>query len=146
MEKEKEQYKLKLAESEAKLKSSETKRSFQIFEFEKEKAKWTLEKDKLVQEQDILTEKLRKSRSKKDKLDQELLKLKNQFREHRRFMYSSNLSSSSAAKDLATKQVEMTLSATNSETKPSMKSFKQPKYSKNYIGDYAKPKPSPGFK
>jgi hypothetical protein len=145
LEKEKEQYKVKLADAETKLKNSETKRSFQIFEFEKEKAKWTLEKDKLVQEQDIITEKLRKARGKKDKLDQELTKLKNQFREHRRFMYSSNLSSSSAAKDLATKKVKMTLSGIDPDESPSSKSIRIPRSSKNYIGDYTKPKTS-GFK
>ncbi len=47
MEKDKDAYKQKLTEYEMKAKESESRRSSLMFEFEKERAKWQLEKDNL---------------------------------------------------------------------------------------------------
>ena len=50
LEREKEIYKQRMKEIENKINSSESKRSSMMFEFEKERAKWALEKDKFINE------------------------------------------------------------------------------------------------
>jgi len=140
LEREKEIYKHRLAELESKLKNSDSKRSFQIFEIEKERAKWMLEKDKLIQDKDVIKDQYRKLKEKKEKLEKELNKIKNDFREHRKFMYSGTISSGSAAKELASEKVKTIKTKSSldssSDYRPSMRSYKKTKYStKNYIGD-----------
>ena len=61
LEREKEIYKQRMKEIESKINSSESKRSAMMFEFEKERAKWALEKDKLFNEIENLSENLKKS-------------------------------------------------------------------------------------
>ena len=47
LEKERENYKTKIFEIEGKLKEAENKRGALVFQFEKERAKWALERDHL---------------------------------------------------------------------------------------------------
>lgn len=138
LEREKEVYKHKMNELDTKLKNSESKRSFQIFEIEKERTKWKIEKDNLIQDMDKIREAARKLKDKKEKLERELNKIKNDFREHRKFMYSGAMNSSLAAKEIAQEKVRLTMSSIDSTSshKPSSRTYKKSKYmSKNYIGD-----------
>ena len=48
LEKEKENFRVKLSESEQKAKEAEGRRASLIFEFEKERAKWALERDHIL--------------------------------------------------------------------------------------------------
>lgn len=48
LEKEKEQYRYKLSENEQKTKEAENRRASMMFEYEKERAKWQLERDNLI--------------------------------------------------------------------------------------------------
>mmetsp|Transcript_19980 Transcript_19980/g.19602 ORF Transcript_19980/g.19602 Transcript_19980/m.19602 type:complete len:143 (+) Transcript_19980:1058-1486(+) len=139
LEKEKVNYKQNLEILEKKYKDSESKRSLQIFEVEKERAKWALEKDNIKHEYDLLKDKNRKLASKKERLEKELMKIKTDFREHRKIIHSGGISSSAAAKEFASEKVK-TMSSVDSSLsssyKPSSRTYKKPKYStKNYIGD-----------
>jgi chromosome segregation ATPase len=145
LEREKEIYKQRIAELEEKIKQSESKRSFQLFEFEKERAKWTLEKDKLSQELDSAVEQYKKCKNKREKVEKDYNKIKNEFREHRKYLMSSGVNSSVAVKELASERIKLTKAGSSnpdsvSEAKTGMRSFKQPKYTKNYIGDNSRTK------
>lgn len=81
---ERETLKLKLSELEAKYKDVDNKRSSQIFDFEKERAKWNLDRDHLVNFKSDLADQLEKLEKKKDFLLRENEKLKNEQRATRR--------------------------------------------------------------
>lgn len=60
LDKEKELYKAKLNDVEKKLKEAEQKKSQLLFEFEKDRARWTLERDHYeTQKQDLVEQKQR---------------------------------------------------------------------------------------
>jgi chromosome segregation ATPase len=140
LEQEKEIYKQKILEMENRAKTSESKRSFQIFEFEKERAKWTLEKDKLLTELEQVSEQYKKTKARKDKTEKEMEKLKNDLRSHRKFMYSGALNSSNAAVEMASEKVKLAKAGSNteasSESKAKTSYQRTPKYPRKYIGDY----------
>jgi len=146
LEREKEIYKNRIYELEEKFKQTESKRSFQLFEFEKERAKWTLEKDKLLQELESSVDQLKKAKMKKDKAEKDLNKLKTEYREHRKYLMSSNLNSSAAIKELASDRIKMSKAGSNSDSVSEgvsgVRSYRSTKFSKNYIGDYTKSKNS----
>lgn len=75
---EREKLKVKIQESEGKFKESESKRNLQMFEHEKERAKWSLEKDHIVTQRNDLQEVIEKLEKKKDLLLRENEKLKNE--------------------------------------------------------------------
>lgn len=139
LEREKEIYKRRIEEVEMKAKESESRRSNMMFEFEKEKARWNLEKDHMVTEIEELQEQYKKAKKRKDALTKEVEKLKNDFRTHRRFLYSSGLNSSNAIGQMASKHVDM---AKASSKEPlveantnSYRPYKSPKYQTKYISD-----------
>ncbi|CAI2360954.1 unnamed protein product [Moneuplotes crassus] len=108
LEKEKINYKHNLEILEKKCKDSESKRSLQIFEHEKERPKWALEKEKIKHEYDLLKDKNRKSASKKESLEKEVVKVETDIREPRKVIHSGGVSSSTATKELANKKVRTT--------------------------------------
>lgn len=58
LEKEKEVYRMKLSEYEQKAKESEQRRASMMFEYEKERAKWQLERDNLVSQKSEMYEQI----------------------------------------------------------------------------------------
>ena len=80
LEREKDIYKQHIEEIERKAKASESKRSELIFMLEKERANWSLDKDKLINQIENLSEQISKTRKKKDTLVKENEKLKNNVR------------------------------------------------------------------
>ena len=76
--------KRKIAESEQKFKDSEGKRGTIVFEHEKERAKWNLERDHLTNIKNDLAENIKKLEKKKEDLLRENEKLKNESRVTRR--------------------------------------------------------------
>jgi chromosome segregation ATPase len=91
VEREKEIYKQRLYEAETKSKSSEGKRSTMMFEFEKERARWTLDKDKLVTDIESMTDSLKKAKRKRDAALKDNDKIKNEFKSRARYAHSSTL-------------------------------------------------------
>ena len=89
LEKERETYKGKLADAEAKTKEAEGKRNSLIFEFEKERAKWALEKDHLHNQKTEAQELSERLEKRKEALLRENEKLKNENRNNRKFMYGA---------------------------------------------------------
>ena len=75
---EREKLKVKIQESEGKFKESESKRNLQMFDHEKERAKWSLEKDHIITQRNDLQEVIEKLEKKKDLLLRENEKLKNE--------------------------------------------------------------------
>lgn len=98
IEKEKEIWKNKVMEAETKAKDAETRRSNLVFEFEKEKARWGLEKDHLISSKNDLQEALERNEKKKEQLLRENEKIRNEAKSNRKYLFgnSSNLSSSVA--------------------------------------------------
>ena len=138
IEREKENSRIRIQELESKVKNSEAKRSYNIFEFEKEKAKWTLEKDKLINEIEGLTENLKKAKRRKDALAKENEKLKTDFRNHRKFLHSSVMNSTTGSvsnKNLEVKKSD-SLSESQKEIKVRTSLNKSPNSIKTYIGDF----------
>ena len=78
LEKEKESYKTKLQEMETKFKEADSKRSTLFFEYERERAKWAIEKDHLLTQRGEVQLALEKSEKKKETLLLENEKLKSQ--------------------------------------------------------------------
>lgn len=70
-------WKAKIAEFEERLKEAEKKRASMIFDHEKERAKWNLEKDHLLQQKNELADSLSRLEKKKEALVRENEKLKN---------------------------------------------------------------------
>lgn len=66
LDKEKENYKIKLSEYEQKAKESENRRAALMFEFEKERAKWQLERDNLTSQKSEMTEAIERLSTRKD--------------------------------------------------------------------------------
>ena len=83
-------------EAEAKSKEADTRRSNLVFEIEKERARWGLEKDHLINSKNELQETLDRVEKKKENLLRENEKLRNEskYRKQQLFTNSSNLSSS----------------------------------------------------
>lgn len=84
LDKERESFKTKLTEVEQKFRDSESKRSTLGFEHEKQKAKWNLERDHLLNQKNDLQEALNKLEKKKEMLLRENEKLKNETKISRR--------------------------------------------------------------
>ena len=81
---ERDQLKLKIGDIEQKYKEVENRRSSLIFEFEKERAKWNLDRDHLVNMKNELQDQVEKLEKKKEFLLRENEKLKNEQRATRR--------------------------------------------------------------
>jgi hypothetical protein len=96
MEKDKDAYKQKLTEYEMKAKESESRRSSLMFEFEKERAKWQLEKDNLNNIRSELTDQVEKLQLRKDQLLRENEKIRNENKGSRKYLFNnaSNLPTS----------------------------------------------------
>ena len=84
LDKEREVFKSKLAEIEQKFRESESKRSTVVFEHEKQRAKWNLEKDHLLNQKNDLQETIGKLEKKREALLRENEKLKNETKVTRR--------------------------------------------------------------
>ena len=84
LDSEREALKAKIGEIENKFKDSESKRNILLFEHEKERAKWSLEKDHLVNQKVECQEQLEKSEKKKEILMRENEKLKSENRANRK--------------------------------------------------------------
>ena len=134
-EREKEISKQRLNEIERKLKTSENQRSNMLFNFEKEKAKWALEKDNLLSEIDNLTESLKKIKRKRDAVVKDNEKLKHDHKSKTRYMQSSILGSGHKDATRASKRAEFSLLDSASKTKFAY--AKSPRSGHKYIGDYS---------
>jgi hypothetical protein len=77
-EKERENYKAKLQEVESRFGEADSKRGQQVFEFEKERAKWSYERDQLINQKSEAQEIIARLEKKKDSLLLENEKLKNE--------------------------------------------------------------------
>jgi len=84
LDKEREIFKAKLTEIEQKFRESESKRSTFVFEHEKQRAKWNLEKDHLLNQKNDLQETIGKLEKKREILLRENEKLKNETKVTRR--------------------------------------------------------------
>ena len=84
LDNEKETLKTKISEAEQKYRESESKRNALIFEHEKERAKWNLERDHLINQKNELQDTLDKLEKKKEMLLRENEKLKNESKVSRR--------------------------------------------------------------
>ncbi|KRX05422.1 P-loop containing nucleoside triphosphate hydrolase [Pseudocohnilembus persalinus] len=93
LDKEKDSYKQKISELEEKYREGERKRSTLIFEHEKERAKWNLEKDHLLCQRNDLQEQLNRIEKKRELLLRENERLKNDNRYSKRAP-SSNIGTS----------------------------------------------------
>ena len=94
MDKDREQYRQKMNELEQKIKSSEMKRSSLIFEQEKERAKWNMEKDHLTSKMNDTQDMLEKSERKKEFLMKDNERLKNDNKNKRNGMGQTYLGNS----------------------------------------------------
>lgn len=141
VEREKELYKQHIEEIEKKAKSSESKRSELIFLLEKERANWSLEKDKLVNEVDVLTEQVAKNKKKKDTLLQENERLKNDVSNHKKMLHSNTIVPNYASSILASKKSKYERIGTTNDPltessyngKLNVKSPKEIRYIADYI-------------
>lgn len=75
IDKERENFKLRVHELEFKAKEADSKRSALIFEFEKERAKWALERDHLINQKNDAVEMIQRLERKKENLLKENQKL-----------------------------------------------------------------------
>jgi hypothetical protein len=66
LEKEKESYRAKLGDYEQKTKEAENRRSTMMFENEKERVKWQLERDNLINQKNEMNEQIERLQVKKD--------------------------------------------------------------------------------
>jgi hypothetical protein len=87
LDKEKETHKAKQQEIETKYKEAESKKSILLFDFEKERAKWALEKDHISNQKNELQEAIERLEKKKETLLRENEKLRNE-KGARRPMYN----------------------------------------------------------
>jgi hypothetical protein len=88
VEKERENYKLKLGDTEQKCKELENRRSTMVFEVEKERAKWGLERDHLVSQKQEVQEQLERLQRRHEIMVRENEKLKSD-RTNRKMMYAA---------------------------------------------------------
>lgn len=135
VEREKEHYKQKIMEAEHKTKSSEAKRSNMIFEFEKEKARWALEKDNLISEIESLSESIKKAKRKRDVVLKDNERLKNDAKNRGRFVHSSTMGPSIVNGVLTARQVE--LAKCDSQKSSGSTYLKSPTFTTKYIGDFS---------
>ena len=135
LEREKEIYKQRLAEIELKAKNSETKKSSMMFEFEKERAKWALEKDKLQNDIETLTENLKIMKRKKETLQRDNEKYKNEVKARGRFNHASTMGPSITNGVLATRQID--LAKGDSMKIPGPNFIKSPTFNQKFIGDFS---------
>lgn len=142
IENEKQIYKNRIQELENKAKNVESQRSNMLFEFEKERAMWSLEKDKLVTDIENITENLKKAKRKRDALMKENERLKNDNR-NRRLGHASTMKPTILNGVLAGRQATQ---STTEEASPLTESgynsanrfqLKSPKLAQKYIGDYS---------
>ena len=90
----KDQGKLKLTELEEKCREGEKKRSTMIFEHEKERAKWSLEKDHLLSQKNDIQDSINKLEKKLELLTRENERLKNDTRGQRNKPPAMNIGTS----------------------------------------------------
>lgn len=100
LEKDRENYRLKINEWEQKIKDSEKKRSQLIFEQEKERAKWNMDKDNLVAHKGEMQDHVEKLERKKDFLVKDNERLKNDVK-NKRMMGSQYLGNSNVGSALS---------------------------------------------
>lgn len=140
VEREKEIYKQRLHEAEKKSKSSEAKRSTMMFEFEKERARWTLEKDKLMSDIEILSDNLKNAKRKRDTVLKDNERLKNEYKSRTRYAHSSTMAPNITTGVLASRQID--LNKDESMKTPSSGYAKCPTMATKYIGDFGTNKSS----
>ena len=92
-DKEKENYRQKLQEYEQKAKESENRRAALMFEFEKERAKWQLERDSLMNQKSEMMESIDRLQNKKDQLLRENEKLRNENKNSRKYLFTNTANS-----------------------------------------------------
>jgi len=97
LDKEREMLKGKMNEMESRFKESESKRSNQMYEHEKERAKWNIEKDHLLNQKNDVQDTLLKLEKKKEILLRENEKLRNDYKNSKR---NNNYLQSSIQKSL----------------------------------------------
>ena len=90
LEKEKDSYRAKLGEIESILRETESKKSSLLFEHEKERAKWNLERDNLVQKKNEISETLERVEKKRESQLKEIEKLRSEARAKGKSNYSTN--------------------------------------------------------
>ncbi len=112
---ERESLKIKIGELEQKYKESENKRSAFIFEHEKERARWSLEKDHFITQRNELQEAIEKLEKKKDTLLKENEKLKSDSRISRR---SINLMNTTLTSNVALTTSKTTKANNHTTTSP----------------------------
>jgi FtsZ-binding cell division protein ZapB len=89
LDKDKEAYRQKLNEYEQKAKESESRRASLMFEYEKERAKWQLEKENLFSIKADLTEQVEKLQVRKDQLLRENEKLRTENKGSRKYLFGN---------------------------------------------------------
>lgn len=87
VERDKEAYRQKLSDFETKAKESENRRQALMFEFEKERAKWQMERDNLLNLKVELTEQVEKLQLRKDQLLRENEKLRTESKGTRKYLF-----------------------------------------------------------
>ena len=94
LDRERENYRQRMNEWEQKVKESEMKRSQLIFEQEKERARWNVDKDHLLAQKNEVQDQLEKSERKKEFLMRDNERLKNDQRNNKRMMGQTFLGNS----------------------------------------------------
>lgn len=100
LEKDRENYRVKINEWEQKIKDSEKKRSQLIFEQEKERAKWNMDKDNLIAHKGEMQDHVEKLERKKEFLVKDNERLKNDVK-NKRMMGSQYLGNSNVGTALS---------------------------------------------
>jgi chromosome segregation ATPase len=91
LEKERESWKKRMNELEARFKDVEGKKNAQLFDFEKERTKWNIERDHLNNQRQDFLENIDKLEKRKDALLRENEKLKTENRKNKKLIGNSNL-------------------------------------------------------
>lgn len=94
LDRERDNYRQRMNEWEQKIKESEMKRSQLIFEQEKERARWNVDKDHLIAQKNEIQDQLEKSERKKEFLMRDNERLKNDQRNSKRMMGQTFLGNS----------------------------------------------------
>ena len=103
MDRDKEIYRQKLSEYEQKAKESESRRASLMFEYEKERAKWQLERDNLLGQKAENLETIEKLQSKKDQLLRENEKMRAEQKGSRKYLFgnATNIPSGNSSQQMS---------------------------------------------
>ena len=92
MDKDKDHFKTRINDLERKCRESEQRKNTQMFDFEKEKAKWQIQKDHLENQKSDAQDNVKRLERKKEMLVRENEKMKNDSRSMKKMMYGGNSS------------------------------------------------------